>query len=130
MKLLLVFAGFLSLFLGIIGIFLPVLPTTPFLLLASACFLRSSGKLHKWITGHPLFGRYIRGYEQFKAVTRKAKISAIILLWISIGFSIYIIPPVWVKILLFFIACGVSVHLLLLRTLTRDMIESLERRLP
>ena len=125
-KIILTVTGFILLFLGLVGIFLPILPTTPFLLLASACFLRSSASLHNWITSHPLFGRYILGYELYRAVTPRAKISAIVLLWISIAFSIYIVPPVWVKLLLIVIAAGITIHLSLLRTLTKEMIETLD----
>jgi uncharacterized membrane protein YbaN (DUF454 family) len=77
-------AGVLAVALGILGIFLPLLPTTPFLLLASACFARGSTRLHRWLLSHRVFGEYLRNFEEGRGIPRKAKIVATALLWFSL----------------------------------------------
>ena len=122
-KYLLLGAGGVSLSLGIVGIFVPVLPTTPFLLLSAYCFLRSSSRLYHWLTRHKLFGAYIRNYIRYKAITRRAKIISLVFLWAVILSTVFLfIDPVWLDILLVVIAAGVTVHILSLRTLTKEMI--------
>lgn len=126
-KVLLISAGTISMSLGILGIFLPLLPTTPFLLLSSACFMRSSEKLHRWLTGHKLLGRYIKGYMQFRAISKKAKIISITMLWVFIGISaLFFVKVLWIRLLLPFIAIAVSIHLLKLKTLSQDLIDQLK----
>jgi uncharacterized membrane protein YbaN (DUF454 family) len=122
----LLFFGWLSLSLGIIGIILPILPTTPFLLLASACFLRSSKKLHSWMISHPLFGRHLQVYQRFHAISVHAKVLSLSLLWICITISILIVSFLWLKILLLIIGFGVSVFLIQHKTLTSEMIKAFE----
>ena len=80
-------AGGLSLALGGIGIFLPLLPTTPFLLLAAYCFQKSSPRLHNWLVGHPTFGPAIKDWQQHGAISRTAKIQAMIALAVVLGLS-------------------------------------------
>ena len=117
-KALLIIAGSLSLGLGIVGIFVPVLPTTPFLLLAAICYARSSDKLYYWVLHNPWFGKYIRDYREKRGIPLRAKIWALSLLWISIGYSaLFVIPVLWVKILLVAIAVGVTIHILSFKTL-------------
>lgn len=124
----LIVAGSLALGLGIAGIFLPVLPTTPFLLLAAACYLRSSEKLYRWLTCHSLFGQHIRAYLKYRAVSVQSKIISIIGLWLSISASvIFFVPSWWLKGLLVLIAIAVSTHLLCLKTLSREMKEELKK---
>ena len=114
----LIFIGILSLSLGTIGIFLPLLPTTPFLLLAAACFLGSSEQLHAWIMHHKWFGPYIYNYCTYKAIPKKTKIKAIALLWLTITYSaLWIVPVFGVKLFLFFIAIIITWHILSLNTL-------------
>lgn len=123
-KIILVSAGCTSLSIGVIGIFVPLLPTTPFLLLASACFIRSSDRLYQWLIHHKLFGNYIRCYIQFRAVSKRAKVVSVSLLWTFIGYSaVFIVNTAWLRILLALIATGVTVHILRLRTLTKEMKE-------
>ncbi|MFT9497524.1 YbaN family protein [Anaerosolibacter sp.] len=114
----LIVIGTLSMVLGFIGIFLPVLPTTPFLILASICYIRSSEKLHRWLMNHKLFGECIRNYQEKKGIPCKVKIFAIGSLWLSIGYSaLFIIPVTMIKVLMFGIAAGVTIHILSFKTL-------------
>jgi len=92
--------GGLSLLLGFLGIFLPVLPTTPFVLLASACFMRSSPRFNQWLVAHKTFGPIIENWHQHRAVTRKVKLRGAIAMVASFSFSIYIVPHFWLKIML------------------------------
>ena len=88
-KFFLIFAGFLFTALGVIGIFLPLLPTTPFLLLAAAAFFRSSEKYYRWLLDNKYLGKYIKNYREKRGIPSRAKITALILLWISIGYSAF-----------------------------------------
>ena len=112
--------GFICLALGILGIVVPLLPTTPFLLLAAACFVRASDRLYQWLINHKLFGLYIRNYREYKAIPLKMKISSIALLWITITFSIiYVVDSTVMKIILALIGIGVTIHLLHYKTLRK-----------
>jgi uncharacterized membrane protein YbaN (DUF454 family) len=113
----LIFVGTVSVGLGILGIFLPLLPTTPLLLLAAACYARSSQRFHDWLLNHRVFGEYIRNYRDHRAIRYRAKVTAISLLWITIGISIFLVGYLWVRLLLLGIAVGVTWHLLSLKTI-------------
>jgi uncharacterized membrane protein YbaN (DUF454 family) len=116
---LLVACGTLSVALGVLGMFLPVLPTTPFLLLAAACYARSSERCHRWLLHNRWFGRTIRDYREGRGVTLRHKVAALALLWPTIGFAAWrVVPAWWGKLLLLGIATGVTVHLLSLKTAT------------
>lgn len=116
----LLLTGSISLGLGIIGIFLPLLPTTPFLLLAATCYAKSSPRIHNWLLQNKWFGSYIKHYQEGKGIPPKIKLGSITLLWITILFSIQlIIKNYWIKILLVIIAILVSIHILLLKTYTK-----------
>ena len=111
-------AGLASLSLGIAGVFLPILPTTPFLLLAAAAFARGSPRLAAWMSHHPLFGRIIRDYRDKQGIRLGVKIFAISLLWLTIGISaIFLVPYLAVKILLVLVAAGVTWHITSFKTL-------------
>jgi len=113
-----IIAGSISLALGIIGIFLPLLPTTPFLLLTAACYARGSRRLHNWLLNNKLFGKYIRNYREGKGIPARSKVLALTLLWLTIGFSIfYVIPILIVQIILLAIAALVSIYIISLPTL-------------
>jgi uncharacterized membrane protein YbaN (DUF454 family) len=116
-RIILVFVGTLSLGLGVLGIFLPLLPTTPFLLLAAACYARSSPRFYHWLVHHHWLGGYIRDYRENHAIRLRAKVSAITLLWLTIGISIILVDPLWLKLLLGGIGIAVTAHLLSLRTI-------------
>ncbi len=129
MKIFFIILGFLFFLISVIGIFVPLLPTTPFLLLSAGCFLRSSSRLYYWITHHKYFGQYISCYLKYKAVSIKTKICSLILLWLFIGFSIvFIVKVIWIQLLLFLTAIGVTIHILLLRTLTKKMVEEYKNK--
>ena len=115
-KYLLIIVGCLSLGLGIIGMFLPVLPTTPFLLLSAGCFLRSSKSLYDWLLNHKYFGEYIKDFIEHRKKKKKIKITIITTLWATILVSVVLVDLTWVKILLILIAIGVSVHILHFKT--------------
>ncbi len=109
--------GTFSLVLGAIGIVLPILPTTPFLLLSLACYLRSSTRMTHWMLNNKYFGKYIRNYREGKGIPLKTKILALTVLWTSIFFSIIFITPILIiQIILFVIAVGVTIHLTRLPT--------------
>lgn len=110
-------AGTSSLVLGSIGIVLPVLPTTPFLLLALACYCRSSERMTHWMLNNKYFGKYIRRYRDGKGIPLKTKTLVIILLWITIGYSALFVIPIWIaQLILFTIAAVVTLHLIRLPT--------------
>ncbi|WP_434998623.1 YbaN family protein [Vibrio scophthalmi] len=92
--------GGLSLCLGILGIFLPILPTTPFILLSSACFMRSSPRFHRWLSEHDTFGPIISNWHLHRAVSQKVKRRGALAMLASFSFSIYIVPHDWLKIAL------------------------------
>lgn len=111
------FFGSLFLILGIIGIIIPILPTTPFLLLAAACYLRSSQRFYSWLLNHKWFGVIIKNYYEEKGLPLKFKVFMIILLWVTISISIFFfIESFWIRILLFIIAVLVSFHIGLIKT--------------
>lgn len=116
-KYILIAVGCLSLFLGILGIFLPLLPTVPFLLLTAYCFTRSSSRLYNWLIHHKTFGSYIYNYQTYRAIKRKTKFLAISSLWGSLGLSMILLPNVYICLLLFFLGMGVSFYILSLKTL-------------
>ena len=110
-KTLLIVAGTLSLTLGVIGAFLPLLPTVPLVLLSAYCFARSSDRLHNWLLTHPMFGRIIRDFEAGNGVERRIKIRAIVLIWISMGVSCWIVGRPMVYVLLGLIGLAVSCNI-------------------
>jgi len=116
-RMLFVGAGTLSLVLAVVGIFLPLLPTTPFLLLSSACYLRGSERLHRRLLEHPQLGPYIRNFEEGRGIPRRAKITAILLIWVSCAYSIYLLTQPGLKILLAVIASAVTLWLVRLPTI-------------
>ncbi len=115
---LLIIGGIASLTLGFIGIPVPLLPTTPFLLLSAYLFARSSPRLYNWLIYHRIFGKYIRDYREKRGVPLGVKIGTLLLLWVTISISAFLfVELVWVRILLLAIALGVSSHILCLKTL-------------
>jgi hypothetical protein len=115
-KVIYIIIGSLSLALGMIGIFLPVLPTTPFLLLTAYFYLRSSERLYHWLLHHKVFGKYIHDYIKYRSIPLKTKILALVLLWPSIVVTLFFIPLLPVKVMLVLIASTVSVYIIRLKT--------------
>ncbi|GAB3547644.1 YbaN family protein [Noviherbaspirillum agri] len=116
-KFLLNIIGGVAVVLAILGIFLPLLPTTPFLLLASACFVRGSERLHRWLRNNPLFGEYLRNIEDKKGIPLKGKVMTLLLLWGSLGYSIHTVGPLFLKLMLAAIGIGVTTFILRMKTL-------------
>ncbi|MDL2291801.1 YbaN family protein [Bacteroides sp. OttesenSCG-928-F21] len=117
MRVLYAILGSISLGLGILGIFLPLLPTTPFLLLTAALYFKSSPRLYNWLLSHKHFGPYIRNFRENKSIPLKAKIVSITLLWSTILFCVFFVMPIlWAKILLLAIAVAVTWHILSFKT--------------
>lgn len=104
--------------LGAIGIILPGLPTTPFLLLATYCFARSSEPFHNWLIHHRWFGRYVRDFEAGRGMTRQAKATTVLIIWLSFGITIvFFVSVLWGQVGMMLMACTVSVYILRLPTL-------------
>ena len=120
-RILLIALGILCVILGLAGIFIPILPTTPFLLLAAGLFARSSQRFYDWLLNNRWFGTYIRNYREGKGVTRRHKAAALTLLWLTIGASVvFWVNALWLRLLLLAIALAVSVHLLKMKTYTPE----------
>lgn len=119
MRPLLIAIGTISLALGVFGMFVPIVPTTPFLLLAAFCFGRSSERLHRWLVGHPKLGAYVVGFLYGGAVPRREKRAALLTLWPGIAISVAVVlwrveDPVtsrWVSLLLVAIAAAVTAYI-------------------
>lgn len=117
LKGLLIIAGFMAVGLGILGMFLPVLPTTPFLLLAAACFAKSSKRFYQWLLNNKWFGSYIKNYREGKGIPLKIKILSMGFMWMTILTTvIFFLDNIYVRILLLVIAVGVTIHISLIKT--------------
>ena len=115
-KALLVTAGVFSLVLGGIGVFLPLLPTTPFVLLAAGCFAGSSPDMHRWLCRSRFFGEYIENYRTNAGVSKSVKIRAILFLWAGLGLSAAAVHKPLVRIILAVVGVCVSTHLVMMKT--------------
>ena len=110
-------AGTISLIIGTIGIVIPILPTTPFLLIATACYLRGSEKLHNWMLNNRVIGEFIKNYKEGKGISIKHKIFTITLLWLTIMIStLYVVSLLYIRIILVIIATIVTTHIFSLPT--------------
>ncbi len=116
--------GIIAVCLGFIGIFVPLLPTTPFLLLAAACFVRSSERLYNWLINHRWFGAYLRNYREYGAIDLRGKIISIVILWGVISYTVlYEVTNLPLRIFLCAVAVGVTIHILRLKTFRSEMLE-------
>ena len=104
--------GWFSLITGIIGIFLPLLPTTPLVLLAAWCFSRSSERFHSWLMNHKFFGPIVRDWQSSDGIPRRSRNRAILFMWSGMLISILLVSRFWATIGLVFIGLCVSVYLL------------------
>ena len=116
-KAILVAAGSLCLGLAVLGVFLPLLPTTPFLLLASACYVRSSERLHGWLMRNRLLGGYIRNFKERRGIALRAKVTTVVLLWLPLLYSVYRLDLLWLEVLLVLMGLAWSVLILRMKTL-------------
>ena len=121
-KALLFAAGTVSLVLGAIGVVVPgVWPTVPFLLLAAACYCRSSERLYNWLMNNKWFGEYIRNYREGKGIPLKTKILALTFLWVTISISaLFFVQILIVQVVLLVVAIAVSIHILRLPTYRKN----------
>lgn len=116
-RFLLVAGGTICVVIGIAGIFLPLLPTTPFLLLAALLYSRGSKRFHRWLLGNRWFGGYLRRYREHRSMTRRHKAFTLTLLWVVIGLSaVFVATEWWARLLLAIVVIGVTVHILWLGT--------------
>lgn len=116
-KVLLIILGSISLALGVIGIFVPLLPTTPLLLLAAALYFRSSPKLYDWLLNHPRLGTYIRNFREHRAIPLRVKIVSVSLVWLTMGYCIIaVVEPLWLRIALALLATAITIHILSFKT--------------
>jgi len=114
-------AGTLFLSLGIVGIAIPLLPTTPFLLLAAACYYRGSPRMHRWMQTNRYFGEYLRDYQEGRGMPWKAKAVTVSLLWAVIGFSaVFATSDTIIRIVLLVVAVAVTMHMLTLKTKKKE----------
>lgn len=117
--------GVICVTLGAIGIVLPIIPTTPFLLAAAGCFCKSSSKMYNWLMNNRIFGNYIRNYKEGKGVSLRVKVTALSVLWATMGISIlfvlnrllpdFLVLPL--QLVMFIVGVCVSIHILRLPTL-------------
>ena len=118
---LLIAIGTLCVALGVIGMFVPILPTTPFLLLAAACYARSSDRFLHWLLYNRWFGAYIRNYREGRGMPLASKVLTMLALWATLGLSIgFAVSLMWVRLLLAFIGIAVTIHLLKIPTYRKD----------
>lgn len=103
--------GVLSVSLGIAGVFLPVLPTTPFILLSAWCFLRSSEKAHAWIYRQPLFGKALKNWDEGQFIERRAKLLAIGIIALSVIFIWISASHLWIKYIVTALLLSVTVFI-------------------
>ncbi len=109
--------GSLCVALGAVGVFVPVLPTTPFLLLAAFFYARSSARCHRWLLGNRAFGPYLRRYLEDRAMLRRDKVLTLVFLWGALGTTAgFAVSALWVRLLLAAVAVGVSLHVLSIRS--------------
>lgn len=115
-RILLTCLGYVALALGVLGAFLPLLPTTPFLLLAAFCFLHGSPRMHAWLMSHRILGPYIRDFQAGRGIPLRSKGIALALMWPSLAVSAWIMPVPWARWLLLIPGIGVTIYLLRLPT--------------
>lgn len=116
-RVLFLLGGWTALVLGLIGVVLPLMPTTPFMILAAFLFASGSPRMHAWLIGHPRFGPPIRRFQEDRAITRRNKTVAIVVLWASILTTAFLFVPLWwVQVMLVLVAVGVTTYLLSLGT--------------
>jgi uncharacterized membrane protein YbaN (DUF454 family) len=109
--------GMCAVALGVLGMFLPLLPTVPFLLLATFCFSKSSPAWKEKILRHPFIGKPLREWLQYKGIRKKGKIFSLLFLWTGILISIYFVAILWIRVVLLIVAVAVTLHILSFKTI-------------
>ncbi|OFW62010.1 MAG: hypothetical protein A2133_09160 [Actinobacteria bacterium RBG_16_64_13] len=113
--------GSLALAVGILGVVLPVLPTTPFLIVAAACYARGSLRCYRWLVSNRVFGRYLDDYLNGRGVTWRVKAGVVLFLWGMITVTaVLLAEALWLRILLFAVAAAVTVHIVMLKGIGKD----------
>jgi uncharacterized protein len=122
-------AGTIFLCLGAIGIFLPILPTTPFLLLAAACYVKGSARMSFWLNNNKLFGSYLRNYREGKGMSAKGKVFSLTLLWATMLYAVFFMTNVLAyQVVMLIVPAGVSFHLLRIPTCKKPKAEIIEKQ--
>ena len=116
----LITTGTLSMGVGILGVFVPLLPATPFLLVAAACYVRSSEKLYRWLLTNRVTGSYVASYRAGEGIPARVKAIAICVLWITLAISAFMVQVGWVRLILAAVAVGVPILILSLPTLEKE----------
>ena len=112
----LLLAGTVLVGIGILGIFLPLLPTTVFFLMAAWCYARSSRRFYDWLHHNKYFGKYLKNYREGKGITNSSKITTIVILWGGILYSIFVTHSLVIHLILLAIAIGVTIHVVMITT--------------
>ena len=122
MRIILILIGSVSFALGVLGIFLPMLPTTPFLLLSAAAWLKASPSLYEWLLNHRVFGEYIRNFREHRAIPLRVKIISVSMVWLTIGYCIIAVVDEWwwAQLLMALLAIAISWHILSYKTLKQS----------
>ena len=121
MRIFLIIVVSVSFVLGILGTFLPMLPTTPFLLLSAAAWVKASPSLYEWLINHRVFGEDIRNFREYRAIPLRVKIISVSLVWLTIGYCIFAVVDEWwwAQVLMFLLATAISWHILSFKTLKK-----------
>ena len=122
MQIFYIVCGLLSFALGVLGIFLPLLPTTPFMLLSAALWVKASPRLYQWLICHRVFGEYIRNFRESRAIPLRAKIISVLMVWLTIGYCIFAVVERWWwgQLLMAILAVAITWHILSFATLRKD----------
>lgn len=121
MKTIIASLGVISLIVGVIGIFVPLLPTVPFVLLSAYLFAKSSTKMHNWIMNHKTFGKYIQNYQEDKSIPLQVKVMSIIMLWSSMSISIFFLLENRLELQLLLLTITIAISTFLIRMKTRKV---------
>lgn len=110
-------AGYTSVALAFAGAFVPVMPTTPFLLLAVYCFSKSDPRMNRWLRQNRRFGRYLRDYESGRGIPAAVKISTLVTMWSTMAFTAVVLTDeTWLKAILLTVGLLVTVHIVRIKT--------------
>lgn len=112
----LMFAGTVLVGIGILGIFLPLLPTTVFFLMAAWCYARSSRRFYDWLHSNRIFGKYLKNYREGRGITRSNKISTLVILWCGLLYSMSVVHTWYVLLILAAVGIGVTIHIVMIPT--------------